>query len=103
MAPVLALIAIAIKLADGGPVLIREGAFGLRFRTTVISSGNSDDHETHGPRLRGRYDQHLTRLGRFLRHYSLDELPGLWSVLIGKASLEPSGEQRDRRRRRRRR
>ncbi len=91
LAPVLTQIAIAIKVADGGPVLMREGRFALKFRTTMTTSGHLDAsvslHETDRLRVWGRHDPRVTRLGRLLRRLSLDELPALWSVLMGKASL----------------
>jgi lipopolysaccharide/colanic/teichoic acid biosynthesis glycosyltransferase len=88
--PVLATIAIVIKLESRGPVLFRQERIGrhgrafeiLKFRTLVDQA----------PRDPGDYlitaaDTRITRVGRFLRRWSLDELPQLWNVVRGDMSL----------------
>ena len=87
LSPVLALIAALIKLTSGGPVLIRQVRPGLggwpyrliKFRTM------KDVRDSSGNLLPD--EQRLTRLGRFLRRTSLDELPELINVLKGEMSL----------------
>jgi lipopolysaccharide/colanic/teichoic acid biosynthesis glycosyltransferase len=96
--PMLA-IAIAIKLDDGGPILFRQRRVGrdsvrfslLKFRTM------DDDADSHVAELMAHSldpdwlviedDPRITRVGRFLRRSSLDELPQLWNVLRGEMSL----------------
>ncbi len=89
-APLMALIALAIKLDSKGPVLYvqeRVGRFGdlfmmYKFRTMRV------DAEVAGPVwATGDEDARLTRLGRFLRRTHLDELPQLFNVLKGDMSL----------------
>ena len=98
--PVFAIIALCIKLDDGGPVLhFREiiGMHGrrfhaLKFRTMIC---NADEFLAKHPELMRKYQQNMkllgdpriTRVGRFLRKTSLDELPQLLNVLIGQMSL----------------
>jgi Undecaprenyl-phosphate glucose phosphotransferase len=84
------LIAIAIKLDSPGPVLFRQPRFGfnnnlinvLKFRTMYA---NRPDEA--GVPQATRDDPRVTRVGRFLRRSSLDELPQLWNVLKGEMSL----------------
>ena len=98
--PVLAIIALAVKLSSRGPVLFfqdRCGLGGRRFRfykfRTMIA--NAEQHkralaqrnEMAGPVFKIRKDPRVTRLGRVLRKLSLDELPQLWNVLLGHMSL----------------
>jgi Undecaprenyl-phosphate glucose phosphotransferase len=88
--PVMLLIAIAIKFDSCGPVLFCQTRFGVncnpicvyKFRTMRVSS--AADREA--PQA-CRGDSRVTRLGRFLRRSSLDELPQLFNVLLGDMSL----------------
>ena len=89
-APVMALIALAIKLDSKGPAVYRQervGRFGdlfamCKFRTMQV------DAETNGPVwAAGEHDPRMTRLGAFLRRSHLDELPQLFNVLTGDMSL----------------
>ena len=99
--PVLGLAALAIKLdAPREPVIFRQqrvGLHGRRFtclklRTMVpnaeaLRAGLAARNEMHGPVFKVRDDPRITRPGRVLRRYSLDELPQLWNVLRGDMSL----------------
>ncbi len=87
--PLMALVAAVVRLVDGPPVLYRQcrlGQFGrpfeiLKFRTM------RRDAEANGPEFEGVEDPRVTRLGRILRRFRLDELPQLWNVLRGDMSL----------------
>lgn len=98
--PVLALIALAIRLDSRGPALFRQIRVGqggrefgvFKFRTMVV---NADEllaelaarNETDGLMFKMRDDPRVTRIGRLLRKWSLDELPQLVNVLLGQMSL----------------
>jgi sugar transferase (PEP-CTERM system associated) len=86
--PVMALVALAIWLEDGGPVLYRQERTGMRARSFQILKFRSmyRDAEAHGPRWAGDNDSRVTRVGRFIRKYRLDELPQLFNVLRGEMS-----------------
>jgi Undecaprenyl-phosphate glucose phosphotransferase len=89
-APVMALIAVAIKLTSAGPVLYRQERMGLdrkrfdmlKFRTMV-----PDAERRTGPIWAADNDPRITPLGRWLRRTSLDGLPQLINVLRGEMSL----------------
>jgi exopolysaccharide biosynthesis polyprenyl glycosylphosphotransferase len=100
MAPALALLAILIRLDSPGPVLYaapRAGRKGrsfrcYKFRTMVrnadaLKEGLREQNERQGPVFKIADDPRITRVGRLLRRYSLDELPQLWNVLKGEMSL----------------
>lgn len=100
LSPLLLLISVAIKLDSPGPVLfkqIRVGRGGRRFVFYKFRSMRqgaeeerpqlSDLDEVVGPTFKLRHDPRCTRLGRFLRRTSLDELPQLYNVLRGEMSL----------------
>jgi putative colanic acid biosynthesis UDP-glucose lipid carrier transferase len=90
LAPLMALIALAVKITSPGPVLFRQRRFGLdgseievwKFRSmTVVEDGQT----TYKQVVRG--DPRLTRIGQFLRKTSLDELPQFFNVLQGTMSV----------------
>jgi lipopolysaccharide/colanic/teichoic acid biosynthesis glycosyltransferase len=86
--PLLALVALAIKLDSRGPVFFRqerEGRNGKRFRIFKFRS-MAKDAERGGPVL-SMDDPRISRVGRVLRRTSLDELPQLLNVLLGQMSL----------------
>jgi exopolysaccharide biosynthesis polyprenyl glycosylphosphotransferase len=99
-APLLAIIALVIKLESPGPVLYqaqRAGLKGRRFRCYKFRTMDAGadklkeklraSNERHGPFFKMADDPRITRAGRFLRRYSLDELPQLWNVVRGEMSL----------------
>ncbi len=100
LSPVLIVIAILIKLDSPGPVLYcasRAGRKGrlfhcYKFRTMVSNADELKEHlrqnnERSGPFFKMTGDPRITRLGHYLRRYSLDELPQLWNVMKGEMSL----------------
>jgi exopolysaccharide biosynthesis polyprenyl glycosylphosphotransferase len=99
-APLMGLIALAIKLTSSGPVLHRSPRPGiggepfgcLKFRTMYEDAEERQDeleglNEKSGALFKIRDDPRVTRVGRLLRRYSLDELPQLINVLRGEMSL----------------
>ncbi len=89
LAPVFALIAVAVLVDDGRPVFygqVRLGRDGRRFTISKFRSMRRDAEET-GLGWSTASDPRRTRLGGFLRASSLDELPQLWNVLKGEMSL----------------
>ena len=89
-APVMAAVAIALKLASPGPVLYRQermGVDGRRFQMLKFRTMRVDAEKETGPVWARPDDPRRTRLGTFLRRWSLDELPQLWNVLRGEMSL----------------
>jgi exopolysaccharide biosynthesis polyprenyl glycosylphosphotransferase len=100
LSPVFAVIAIAIALRDGRPVLFHQMRVGLhgrpfqlhKFRTMVTDAearlGAIEAlSDTKGPAFTMRNDPRVTRFGGFLRRSSIDELPQLWNVVKGNMSL----------------
>jgi exopolysaccharide biosynthesis polyprenyl glycosylphosphotransferase len=100
LSPLLAIIALMVKLSSPGPVLYRWHVIGrhgyeftgFKFRTMVrdADARRADlitRNEMSGPVFKISNDPRITNIGRFLRKYSLDELPQLWSVLKGDMSL----------------
>jgi exopolysaccharide biosynthesis polyprenyl glycosylphosphotransferase len=91
---VLLIVAILIKLDDGGPILYsqdRTATFGDTFRVYKFRSMVTDAESQSGVKIsdedNGGIDPRVTRIGRFLRRTHLDEIPQLWSVLVGKMSV----------------
>ena len=89
LAPVMALIALAIRLDSPGSVLFTQNRRGLNGRTFRVFKFRTMTVSEDGPELRPATanDNRVTRVGRFLRRTSLDELPQLFNVLRGEMSL----------------
>lgn len=98
--PIALLIAAAVKIGTPGPVFFAQDRYGLgkrrfrmyKFRTMVAGAERLQEaleqyNEQRGPVFKMRDDPRVTRLGRFLRKSSLDELPQLYNVLRGEMSL----------------
>ncbi|MBI3029138.1 MAG: undecaprenyl-phosphate glucose phosphotransferase [Candidatus Rokubacteria bacterium] len=89
-APLMATIAGVIRLTSPGPVFYRQERMGLdgqRFRMLKFRTMPVDAEARSGPVWARPDDPRRTRLGAFLRRFSLDELPQLWNVLRGEMSL----------------
>jgi Undecaprenyl-phosphate glucose phosphotransferase len=90
LAPVMAAIALAIRLDSRGPVLFRQRRYGFNNELIEIYKFRSmyvDQSDANATRLVTKGDPRVTRVGRFIRKASLDELPQLFNVLKGDLSL----------------
>lgn len=100
LSPVLALVAIAVKLDSKGPVLYQQRRLGrnggqfsmLKFRSMVQDAEQqlidlTEENGADGPLFKMKDDPRVTRVGRVIRRLSLDELPQLWNVVRGEMSL----------------
>jgi sugar transferase (PEP-CTERM system associated) len=87
--PVMALVALAVKLDSTGPVLFRQQRVGERGRIFTLNKfrSMSVDAERNGPVWAVTGDPRVTRIGRWLRLTRLDELPQFWNVLVGDMSF----------------
>jgi len=90
LSPVFLLLVIAIKLDSKGPVLFKQKRVGihkthfniLKFRTMKIDTPKDvPTHQLKNP------EQYITRVGKFLRKTSLDELPQIWNIFVGQMSI----------------
>jgi exopolysaccharide biosynthesis polyprenyl glycosylphosphotransferase len=99
-APLMALVAVLVKLDSSGPVLFRQERVGiggdsfkmLKFRSMVTDAEEqlaalALRNEGHGVLFKLKNDPRITRVGGFLRKYSLDELPQLFNIFLGSMSL----------------
>lgn len=100
LAPVCTLVALFVWAEDRGPIFYRHQRVGqhgklfpfYKFRSMVpqadrMKAALMQQNEAGGPVFKMRQDPRVTRIGRVLRRFSLDELPQLWSVLTGDMSL----------------
>jgi sugar transferase (PEP-CTERM system associated) len=88
-APLMALVALAVRFDSPGPVLYRQeraGEFGKPFTILKFRSMRTDA-EKHGAQFAADADPRVTRVGNFIRKTRLDELPQLWNVLVGEMSM----------------
>lgn len=99
-APIVAVATLAVRLESGGPVLFRSSRIGLnqlpfsclKIRTMQVDAHGAQDalegaNEASGPLFKIKDDPRVTRVGRVLRRFSIDELPQLWNVVRGDMSL----------------
>jgi exopolysaccharide biosynthesis polyprenyl glycosylphosphotransferase len=100
LAPLLVGVAVAVKLTSRGPVFFRQRRVGLhgkpfymlKFRSMVVNAEELKAklealNEQTGPVFKMKNDPRITRVGRFIRKYSIDELPQLINVLRGEMSV----------------
>jgi exopolysaccharide biosynthesis polyprenyl glycosylphosphotransferase len=100
LAPMFLVIALLIKLEDGGPVFFRQERVGrnqhtfkmVKFRSMVTTAETDlatlvEKNQGNGLLFKLKDDPRVTGVGRVIRKYSLDEFPQLWNVLIGEMSL----------------
>jgi len=100
LSPLLLLVAFLVRVQDGGPVVYRQRRIGangeafdmIKFRSMVVDAdarlaeiAHANEHD--GVLFKIREDPRVTRVGRVLRKYSIDELPQLFNVLRGEMSL----------------
>lgn len=89
LSPVMLYIAIRVKLSSAGPVLFSQERVGYKGRPFFMYKFRSmvRDAEKNGPALSSDNDPRITRLGKSMRKWRLDELPQLWNILKGDMSL----------------
>jgi lipopolysaccharide/colanic/teichoic acid biosynthesis glycosyltransferase len=100
LSPFLLLVAVLIRLTSRGPALFEwrvlgeraQPFVGYKFRTMVVNaealkSDYLDRNEMTGPVFKMRNDPRVTPIGKFLRKYSIDEVPQLWNVIKGEMTL----------------
>ena len=100
LSPILLVTAIAIKLEDGGPVIFRQPRVGLKgeefyclkFRSMVTDAEAKlaelqAQNEGAGVLFKMTNDPRITKVGKFIRRFSIDELPQLWNTFRGDMSL----------------
>lgn len=100
LSPVLVIVAIAIKLDSKGPIFFKQDRVGkdeelfsmYKFRSMVVNAEElkkalENQNEMSGPMFKMKKDPRITRVGRFIRKTSIDELPQLVNVIKGDMSL----------------
>lgn len=102
LSPLLAVIAALIKWHDGGPILFWQTRVGRKgrcfafpkFRSMVVNAEDllekvkgQNHHGGDGITFKMKLDPRVTPIGRFIRKYSIDELPQLWCIIMGDMSL----------------
>ena len=97
LSPLLGILALCVKFSSKGPIIYRQSRIGrhqkpfniLKFRTMI------ENAESAGPQLSHDDDPRITRVGRWMRKYRLDELPQFWNVVKGDMSIVGPRPERD--------
>ena len=100
LSPVFLIVSLAIKAEDRGPIFYSQVRLGkgqrpfkmYKFRSMIVDADKKlekllKQNEVEGAMFKMKEDPRITRVGRFIRKHSLDELPQLWNVLVGDMSL----------------
>ncbi|MCL3858255.1 sugar transferase [Pediococcus pentosaceus] len=100
LSPVFLIVSLAIKAEDRGPIFYSQVRLGkgqrpfkmYKFRSMVVDADKKlekllEQNEVEGAMFKMKEDPRITKVGRFTRKHSLDELPQLWNVLKGEMSL----------------
>ena len=100
LSPLLLVTALAVRLSSPGPVLFKQQRLGLHGKVFTIYKFRSmcpnaeaklddllDQNEMDGPVFKIKDDPRITRVGKFIRKTSIDELPQLWNILKGDMSI----------------
>jgi lipopolysaccharide/colanic/teichoic acid biosynthesis glycosyltransferase len=89
LSPLLLLLAVAAKRAGDGPIIFRQERAGRQGKPFIFYKFRTmrTDVDPFGPSPKSGDDSRLTKVGKFLREYSLDELPQLFNVLRGDMSI----------------
>ena len=100
LSPVIAIVACAVKFTSKGPIFFSQKRVGkngkifdmYKFRSMVVNAEElkeklAHQNEMSGPMFKMKDDPRVTKIGKFIRKTSLDELPQLWNVLKGDMSL----------------
>ena len=89
LSPLMAYAALRVKLSSSGPVFYSQERIGYKGRHFLMYKFRSMIHhaEKEGPALSSENDPRITRWGRVIRKWRIDELPQLWNILIGEMSL----------------
>jgi lipopolysaccharide/colanic/teichoic acid biosynthesis glycosyltransferase len=100
VSPLLLAVAVAVKSDSPGPIFFRQVRLGrngkpftfLKFRSMQVDANRLQvalmrRNEVTGPVFKIKSDPRITRVGKIIRRYSLDELPQLWHVLVGQMTL----------------
>jgi lipopolysaccharide/colanic/teichoic acid biosynthesis glycosyltransferase len=100
LSPVFLIVSLAIKAEDRGPIFYSQKRLGKgqrpfkmhKFRSMVVNADEKlekllEQNEVEGAMFKMKEDPRITKVGRFTRKHSLDELPQLWNVLRGEMSL----------------
>lgn len=100
LSPIIAIVACAVKVTSKGPIFFSQKRVGkngelfemYKFRSMVVNAEElkenlEDQNEMSGPMFKIKDDPRVTKVGKFIRKTSIDELPQLWNVLKGDMSL----------------